>query len=309
MKLRPSIGPKAGLVRRVEQLKKIREAEPYVYKDAPTLSFIVCCFNDSRTAKSIIDRLRAAGVDELVVCQSGVSDRADRAWMLELTRPNDFLVRWTDTRRMHDLGNALKFARGDLICISRDDEVHEDAAIWIAQALSLFQGYPRLGILGGRNGYISVPGERPKMAEALAIYGSQSEGSGQQGIEQIPLRDPASGVPFMFVEGVRASPIFYRREVVLALSGFDPKLSRCEGQSSVANHDICKDAWLAGWYVGLFGSATRRESSASKGTAVLKRRKRAGDGKVNSPCFESGCARSVPHISSLITDLNAALCA
>jgi GT2 family glycosyltransferase len=300
------MNPKARLARRVMAAKQARAAAPLPYTDAPTLSFIVLSFNHRQNARPILDGLRRTRAEEVVVCEDGSVDGSDREWLRILTRPNEFLVRSNDIHEIRAYERAIGLARGKFVCVLQDDDIPPDDGTWVEQALDLFSRYPRLAILGAYQGYTLDLAEPLDRIKSRQVFGYR-DGDRWCHVAPIPLTDPESHVPFMFVEGVSVGPIFYRRDVFLALDGFDLGFSRPGEPGILFDHEICLRAWQAGWQVGLFGPAPFRKFVGGQGTYLYGHAARRRNSVANMKRIAEKHAVGVATIEGMVADLNSLL--
>lgn len=237
-KLRALVDPRAGVVRRVMAAKRARVISPESYTDHPTVSLILRPLDHRANIELMIDRLRRTAAEELIVCEDGSINGFSSEWLSRLTRPNEFLVRSKGAHEVRVYIRAVGLARGEFVCVLQDQDVPPADREWVKPAVALFRRYPMLAILG----------------------------QAQRGVP-LPFADPTSGAPFMFVQAVGIGPIFYRREVLLTLGGFNRDFSPV-GESAISfRQDICLRAWQAGWHVGLFAPAALHRSAGEQGTA------------------------------------------
>ena len=64
---------------------------------------------------------------------------------------------------------AIRMARGEFVCLLQDDDILPANNIWVEQALTLFNFFPYLIMLGGRNG-IDIMMPEPADPQSLQEY-------------------------------------------------------------------------------------------------------------------------------------------
>ncbi len=267
-----SIDPRARLIARVQAGKRERAAAPERYIERPRVSLIVLSFNHRDNVAPIVAGLRRTVAEELIVCDDGSIDGSEREWQRLLTRPNDFLIRSNDVHDSRAYNRAATLARGELICVLQDDDIPPDDGRWVEQALDLFERYPRLAVLGGHQGWqmdLSMPSEKVRSRE---VFGYR-EGKWQF-VREIPFVDERLRVPFMFAQGVSIGPIFYRRDVFLALNGFNLEYSAAGEVGMLVDHELSLRAWLAGCQVAVYGPVPFRRYVGGQGTFMFDRARR-----------------------------------
>jgi hypothetical protein len=267
-RVRRAIDPRQRLIAKVRAGKQARAASPHVHTDNPQLSLIVLSFNHRSNVAAIMHGLRRTIGEEIIVCDDGSIDGAEREWQRHLTRPNDFLLRSNDIHDSRAYNRAAALARGGVICILQDDDIPPASGAWAAQALALFEQDRQLAVLGGHQGWVLDLSQAGDKVRARHVYGYREERRWTYA-KDIPFRDPASGQPFMYVQGVSIGPIFYRRDVFLELGGFNLDYS-CPGEvGMLVDHELSIRAWQAGHRVAVFGPVPFRRYVGGQGTLMF----------------------------------------
>lgn len=267
-RIQRALDPREQLVARVKAGKQARALSTDAYAERPRLSLIVLSFNHRANVEAIAAGLRRVPGAEIIVCDDGSIDGAERAWQAALTRPNDFLVRSNDIHDSRIYNRAVDFARGEIVAILQDDDIPPASAAWAAQALDLFDRYPRLGVLGGHQGWVldlSAPADK---VQARAVYGYR-EARKWHYAQPIPSKDPATGVPFMFVQGVSIGPLLCRRTVYEELGGFNLDYSSAGEVGMLVDHELSLRAWLAGYHVAVYGPVPFARYVGGQGTFLF----------------------------------------
>lgn len=217
----PAVDP--GLVPRVRALKARRQEAPNQYRDQSPLALVVHSFNRESNIDRLLSGLRGMGDHELIVCDDGSVDGSREKWHRRLERPNDFLIHSNDIHEIRILDRAIRFARADIVCLVQDDDDIPVDGRWLSRALTAFDTYPQLAILGGFMGFSGLPGA------AAAFWG------------------PAA---FRFVHHVNIGPYFVRRRHYEMLGGWDYSFSRAGEPGICFDNELCLRAWLRGLQVG-----------------------------------------------------------
>jgi hypothetical protein len=149
----------------------------------------------------------------------------------KLTGVNEFVIRSNDLFEVIMYHSALHFSKGDIACLLQDDDIPPDGESWLVDALSLFNKYPQLQILGGKKGLDVLPREITSV-EKSSEYTSCVRIVKHAGVNHYHLynkpifRQPDIGVPFMFTMAVNRVPMFIRREAFLSTGGISQNSGR-----------------------------------------------------------------------------------
>jgi glycosyltransferase involved in cell wall biosynthesis len=220
----PAINPE--VIARVRAYKARRQSASVQYRDRPKLAFIVHSFNRISNIDQLLAGLRRLGEHELIVCEDGSLDGSHDKWMSHLDRPNDFLIHSNDLHEIRILDRAIRFARADIICLVQDDDLIPSETGWLEAALTQFNTYPHLAIIGGFMGFQSF---HPDLKSVKPIWG------------------PA---PFQFLHHVNIGPYFIRQQHYEALGGWDYTFSQVGEPGICFDSELCLRAWLHGYQVG-----------------------------------------------------------
>lgn len=266
------VNPERRFADRVRAIKQAR-AEQFAYIEHPRVSLIVLSFNHRRNIGPIVDGLRRTIAEEIIVCEDGSIDGSEREWQRRLERPNDFLIRSNDIHDSRAYNRAASYARGEIICVLQDDDIPPSTGRWVEDALKLFDAYPALAVLGGHQGWVldlSKPADR---VNAREVFGYR-EARRFAYARDIPFREPALGMPMMFVQGVSIGPIFYRRTVFQQLGGFNLDYSAAGEVGMLVDHELSLRAWLAGHHVAVYGPVPFQRYVGGQGTIMFGREAR-----------------------------------
>ena len=290
--------PRPSTIERVKSQKARSSGQTYV--EFPTVSVIVQSFNQIRNIRTLESRLRRTCADELIVCEDGSIDGSHQEWLRRLVQPNDFLLHSNDIHEIRSYGRAIAYARGDIVCLMQDDDQPPKGGEWLAQAIATFSRYPRLAVLGGWCGfdeYFAVEYNAPWLPH----------GSGS-----IPLVDPFTELPLMFVENVNIGPYLLRKSVFEELGGFDLRFSAPGEPGITFEAEYCYRAWTAGHQVALTDIPVKLETGTQGyifpgGTTLWSNDQRIRNEEFNKRLIEELYDDQLPTIQKAIGDANAQL--
>lgn len=228
---------KLALLKRskLTQNKKSREAWlAKGYENTPEVSVIIQSHNKSLQVKHVVSKLRTYGKLEIIVIDDG-SDGTSHTEALTsfLTGANEFLIRSNDLYENIMYDKVIRFANGKYIALLQDDDDFDDDLAWIDEAVGYFKRYPKLALLGGKDGLgIAFEDER-KWAHGGAF--------GHEG-------------PFAFVPAVNRAPMWLHKELFVTHlqhinSAFIP--------FQFDDYELCARAWLSGLQVGWYDARFR----------------------------------------------------
>jgi len=209
-------------VRRVMAQKQVRAASPHAYVERPDLSLVVRSTSPRVNVRALVDHLRQAGAQELIVFEDGSTGAPNREWHRRLTRPNEFFVRFNDHAGTPAVERAVRLSRARVVVLLEDGDLAEPLGEWVREVPPLFERYPKLAILGTAD-----------VNEVLADL----TGAG------VP-------VPFVFKRTVSSGPAACRRDVLMTLSAVRADVGRDDNPDASGREELCLRAWEAGWQVG-----------------------------------------------------------
>jgi glycosyltransferase involved in cell wall biosynthesis len=243
-------------------LEKKLSREKLQYKETPRVSAIVQFFNKKSNIKALYSSLKKSGFDEIIVIDDGSSDNSFYDWVGLLDRPNDFLIRANDIYEIRTYSRAIDFARGEFIVLLQDDDIPPASPIWVDQAIQLFEKFPKLIVLGGREALQLMMPDEKKPGEP-ATYKVEGDVAGCPEINKYkifkkPIFNTKVGdtdVEFMFAEYVNRAPVFLRKAEVLSIGGINQEFAPFQ----LDDADLCLRAWLAGYEVGFWNCDFKRD--------------------------------------------------
>lgn len=212
------------------------------YNSKPKTSVVIQLFNKAANIPLILAALKSTSVEELIVLDDGSSDGALDILPGLLRNKNEFIIRSNDLFEVRTYARALDFTRGEIVALLQDDDLPDPDGNWLTDALEVFEAWPKLAILGGREGLSLFPSKSgaPELEYSLEKLGTGSnEGR------------------FHFVEVVNRAPMLLRRSMIRELGSIDQAFApfQCD------DVDLCLRAWQAGLQVGLYPTSFVRDVS------------------------------------------------
>lgn len=234
----------------------------YSYRENPQVTVVLQFFNKRQNIKKIIERLRLTKIEEIIVIDDGSIDGSFEDWIKYLDRPNDFLLRCNDLFEVRTYDRAIRMAKGEFVCLLQDDDIPPDGNTWVEEALTLFDVFPDLIMLGGRDGIDTLmpdPIEGNEPQEYRWLNGiMECPGLHKMRIYGFPKYIESSfQIPFMFTMAVNRAPTFIRRKEFLEMGGINQKYAPFQFDDD----DACMRAWLSGYKVGFYEAKFTRNHS------------------------------------------------
>ncbi|MCF2604626.1 glycosyltransferase [Parabacteroides distasonis] len=199
------------------------------YVNEPLVTFIIQSHNKSLQVMHIVDKLRSYPKAEILVIDDGSElvhhDRLSRY----LVRANEFLVRANDLYENVMYDKTIRMANGRYIALMQDDDDFKDLT-WVDRAIHLFEQYPQMAILGGKDGM------------DFAIDKQQKK------FEIVPYADGILA-DFRFVAHVDRAPMWINKAL------FMEKLKHIDFSFAPFQFDdieLCLRTWLEGYQVGWY---------------------------------------------------------
>jgi len=260
----------------------------YLYTDNPRVTIILQFFNKRQNIKKIIEHLRLTSAEEIIVIDDGSIDGSYEDWMNYLNRPNDFLVRCNDLFEVRTYDRALRMARGEFVCLLQDDDIPPPNNLWVERALTLFDTFPELVMLGGRDGMDILMPDPVAPGEQHEYYRRTGDIFEWPGVHKVRLYgppdylEPISGIPFRFAMTVNRAPTFLRRSEFLQIGGINQDYAPFQ----LDDDDACVRAWLAGYKVGFYNSSFIRDLDVG-GMSLFNSEKRREQVVINAKRFYS----------------------
>ena len=213
------------------------------YNSQPRVTAVIQLFNKRRNIEAIVGALLSSPIEEIIVIDDGSSDGAIEILPRLLAGKNHFIIRSNDLFEVRTYSRALDFARGEIVALLQDDDLPPSDGLWVEEAVALFHRYPKLAILGGRDG-LELKLNSTTNSPPVLKYNLVNQRDGQR-VE----------VPFTFVDFVNRAPMLLRRTAIQRLGGIDNAFApfQCD------DVDLCLRAWKAGLQVGIYPTGFVRD--------------------------------------------------
>lgn len=246
-----------------EEVKQYKErTADKEYNHDPKVSFALQSFNRVGNVDHLATRIPQGQDCETIVLEDGSIDGSLEKWDEHLTRRNDFLIRSNDLHEIRTYTRGAQFARGDYLCLLQDDDTLPEEREWIDWLLEYFESYPDLAVVGG---YIPVgmgesrffdspydklshDGSIPPIAEWT--FFTNEEKFPLVDNEPLPLIDPATERPLVFVPMVSVGPYIVKMEAYERLGGFDFDFSEPGMPGVMFDAEFSLRCWENGYKVG-----------------------------------------------------------
>ena len=199
------------------------------YVNEPLVTFIIQSHNKSLQVMHIVDKLRSYPKAEILVIDDGSESVHHDRLSRYLVRANEFLVRANDLYENVMYDKTIRMANGQYIALMQDDDDFKDLT-WVDRAIHLFEQYPQMAILGGKDGM------------DFAIDKQQKK------FEIVPYADGILA-DFRFVAHVDRAPMWINKALFLE------KLKHIDFSFAPFQFDdieLCLRAWLEGYQVGWY---------------------------------------------------------
>lgn len=201
------------------------------YINDPTVSFVIQSHNKSAEVMLLVSKLRECPFAEIIVIDDGSSPAHSSRLVRFLNRGNEFVLRMNDLYEVVSYDRAIWFARGEYVALMQDDDGYDDLN-WVDEAISFFQKFPRMVILGGRDG--------------LRYDSFSPEGVKREVVTQ---RNKETASNFQFVQTINRAPMFIHRAMFLDhLKHIDFAYAPFQFDDV----ELCLRAWQEGLQVGWY---------------------------------------------------------
>lgn len=221
---------KLALQKRSQVTRNKKSYETWVakgYNNEPEISFIIQSHNKSLQIKHIVPKLRKYPSAEIIVIDDGSDHSHTRELTRLLTGSNEFFIRSNDLYENVMYDKCIRFANGKYIALLQDDDDFDDLS-WITEACSYFKKYPKLAILGGKDGLDIVFEEETHIAHGGKY--PHSEG-------------------FCFVPAVNRAPMWLNKKLFIEhLHHIDFQFAPFQFD----DYELCARTWLSGLQVGWY---------------------------------------------------------
>lgn len=248
--------------KKVKKYKQNIDESAEVYNHDPRVSFAIQSFNRAENIPHLATHIPQSPDYETIVLEDGSIDGSLQEWDSHLTRRNDYLIRSNDLHEIRTYTRAAQFSRGDYLCLLQDDDTLPDQSQWIEWVLEFFESFPDLAVVGG---YVPVG-----MGEKRFFNSSYNKLSGDGSIppisewtyftneekfplvddEPIPIIDPNTERPFIFVPMVSVGPYVIDMDVYEELDGFNLDFSEPGEPGVMFDAEFSLRCWRNGYRVG-----------------------------------------------------------
>jgi GT2 family glycosyltransferase len=205
------------------------------YLNTPDVSFVIQSHNKSAEVIHLANKLAHYPNSETIVIDDGSNFFHSKHLLKNLKKGNQIILRTNDLYEVVTYNRAIKLAHGKIVVLLQDDDDFESLE-WVNKALSLFEKYPKMCILGGRSG--------------LRYYPSPTDSSDFVKCDNVAdTKNPVSD--FLFVQVINRAPMFIRRDV------FIENLKYIDFNYAPFQYDdveLCLRAWTTGWQVGWYSA-------------------------------------------------------
>lgn len=202
------------------------------YRKEPMVTFVIQSHNKSLQICHILPKLRQYEDAEIIVIDDGSKQEHTRRLTAALTGANEFLLRANDLFEIVTYDKAIRLANGRYVALMQDDDDF-DGVEWVNRAVSLLEQYPKMAILGGKDGVNIVFDNNKKVA-----HGGTKMNHGE----------------FCFVEAVNRAPMWINRDLfVKHLHHIDFNFAPFQFD----DYELCLRTWLSGLQVGWYDAGFR----------------------------------------------------
>jgi len=265
------------------------------YNENPRVCGILLSFNHSYNIEKLHKAVIASNLDEFIVCEDGSIDGSYEKWGSLLDNKNHYLLRSLDIHELRAYEKAINFSDSEIFCLLQDDDQIQMDDKWVQEALTLFDKYPKLAILGGARG--------------RDIDFDKSVTYGVDGDVEVSHIDPDTGRDFMFIQNINIGPYFMRKSVFNEIGGWDHRCSAAGEPGILFESEICYRAWLAGYQVGLCNMPFKIEDD-DRGTMIFNE---GADSNGKNGVRQRNCSRNIalmqklyrPHVAGIQRQINA----
>ncbi|OOZ40948.1 hypothetical protein BOW53_05305 [Solemya pervernicosa gill symbiont] len=243
---------------KVREKKRKRSESEERYIEAPKVTFVIQSFNHCDNIKMLAERLQSLPYQECIVCEDGSVDGSLRQWLKYFNRPNDFVIHSNDLHEIRTYDRALRYANGELVCLLQDDDAPPSTSAWFDEAVSLFNRYPDLIVLGGWLGFQGIESDSVEQKQ----YWSAGDLTNQYKKEA--LHSEGGGPMHRFVEAINVGPVFIRRKAFVDMGGFDLDFSQVGWPGIHFDVALSLQVWLQGGQVAWYDAGFRQ--AGARGT-------------------------------------------
>lgn len=223
------------------------------YNAAPVISFIIQCHNRSKSVSELVLKLRWFKDAEIIVLDDGSEMSHHRVLSRLLTGANEFLIHLNDLYEIISYDRAISFSRGKYVALLQDDDGFEDLK-WIQDAITLFEQYPKLAILGAKNGISLLP---PDLTDDGVPGPWEYDGDMFKQLnvcKGVHVATVGRDHSFRFVQLVNRAPMLLNKAL---FESFLHHIDQTYAPVQWDDAELCLRAWLSGLEVGWYPVAVQ----------------------------------------------------
>jgi GT2 family glycosyltransferase len=275
------------------------------YVPNPDVSFVMQSHNASGEVLAVVQRLRAYPSSEVIVLDDGSAPDHTARLAAELTRGNEFLIRSNDLYEVITYDRALGFARGRIVVLLQDDDDFDGTA-WVDQALRLFESFPKLAILGGRDAFNFGPFRTTEdgAPRDYAVDGEVGESLNLFRFHIVSAAAKREGSSFRFVQTVNRAPMLVRRDYFLTRLG---SIDQSYAPFHWDDAELCLRAWSNGLQVGWFDACFHIGAQHEGGMRTWNRSLHRRQNEVNARRLYASYADSLAGLQTAVDAANRVL--
>lgn len=249
------------------------QARPNPYVDSPAVSVVIQTFKDSSlNAMQLVQRLRPIPITKDIIVNDDSHGGQSGIWLKLLTGANEFYISSPNLHETRAYNRLSHYARGELLVFVQGDCCLPSSPQWLMDAAQLFRSLPSLAMLSARAGFNTVL--TPEMTDNERNVHTQGAAPYTPIDYAVPnAEDGSKSIPFNFAPGVDNGPLFYRREALLKVGGFDETYSCKAGHVAIHyDFEVALRFWLSGWQVGVYYGASSNGLGGRKSMRKLPMR-------------------------------------
>lgn len=306
-------------IRRVKRAKAEIEGRNSEYNHHPTVSFALQSFNRAENVDHLATHIPQASEYETIILEDGSVDGSLEKWDDHLTRRNDFLIRSNDLHEIRTYERAAQFSRGDYLCLLQDDDTLPARTEWIEWVLEFFDAYPDLAVVGGYvpvglgsrfespHDKVSHDGSIPPISEW--DWGRNDEKFPLVDGDPLPIVDPITERPLLFVPIVSVGPFVIDMDVFDELGGFDLDYSEPGEPGIFFDGEFSLRCWRTGYRVGYVNMGNYGETAGATvgGTELYDKETLDAQVRRNLELLERDHGSAFDLIEERVCDANADL--
>lgn len=268
------------------------------YRNAPEVSVIMESHNKSLQICHVVEKLRQHPSIEIVVIDDGSSLEHTERLAKFLNRGNEFLVRANDLYENVMYNKCIRFVQSDYIILMQDDDDIESLE-FIDEGMKLMKQYPKMAVLGGKDGFDVVFNEGDGKAHTVEENAALPLDDVRRGRAGTILSGDGK---FRFVPAVNRAPMWINRKLFLEHL-HNIKFSFAPFQYD--DYELCLRSWLCGLQVGSYEA--RFSSLSAGGMRLWNNAFTQEQMRRNGPQLYELYRDKIDEINNLVSQANAQL--